>query len=201
MPRKPTTYQFDLFSKPERGGHDADAAMAEAARRDASIRDEADGKPDPRSRRKMSALPERGRSVMMHEKISPHHLERKAILYVRQPSGPSGAAQSRERNRSKRLFSESASNAVHGTAEERGGLCLCRSHRSGPGTQDWALPARINIMMPEAHRARSLSCEPCGSNPAQMSSMRGGYGPCECPPFLAQRQCGAAILLRSTARG
>src|SRR5688500_20380926 len=33
-----------------------------------------------------TALRNEGRRVMMHEKIRPHHLERKAILYVRQSS-------------------------------------------------------------------------------------------------------------------
>ena len=72
------------------------------------------------------------------------------------------------------------------------------SRRKGRGS---ANVRRAISMMPEEHRACSLSCGPCGSNSAQRSSVRGGYGPCECPPFLAQRQRRAAILLRSAVRG
>lgn len=36
----------------------------------------------------------------MHEKIRSHHLERNAILYVRQSSAQSGPAQSREQHAS-----------------------------------------------------------------------------------------------------
>ena len=85
MPRQPTTYQFDLFSNP----HDAETvqmpqwqALPAETRRALTklmvrlILDHVDGERAGNGRRR----------VMMHEKIRPHHLERKAILYVRQSS-------------------------------------------------------------------------------------------------------------------
>ncbi|MGX5832281.1 hypothetical protein [Mesorhizobium sp. 43Arga] len=83
MPRKPTTHQFDLFPRL----NDIDTMM-EAPRWQALAVE---------TRRSVTKLMVRlildhvggdraGRQearIMMHEKIRPHHLERKAILYVR----------------------------------------------------------------------------------------------------------------------
>ncbi|MER8550506.1 hypothetical protein NKH41_33670, partial [Mesorhizobium sp. M1169] len=86
MPRQPTTYQFDLFSNP----HDAETAqmppwqaLPEETRLTLTklmVRLIL----DPRRRRARRST---GRKcAMMNEKIRPHHLQRKAILYVRQSS-------------------------------------------------------------------------------------------------------------------
>lgn len=85
MPRQLTTYQFDLFSNP----HDVETrrtpqwqTLPAETRRTLTklmvrlILDHADG----------DLARERQRDAMMSEKIRPHHLERKAILYVRQSS-------------------------------------------------------------------------------------------------------------------
>ena len=85
MPRQPTTFQFDLFSNP----HDAEMTQTPQwqtlpveTRRTLTklmvrlILDHADGE----------RAPEREETRHDAEKIRPHHLERKAILYVRQSS-------------------------------------------------------------------------------------------------------------------
>ena len=65
---------------------DTKAEVADAAERDASGADGTDGAHDPRTRAGTLLCPTGGEARMMSEKIRPHHLERKAILYVRQSS-------------------------------------------------------------------------------------------------------------------
>jgi hypothetical protein len=83
MPRQPTTHQFDLFfnSAPQTVQIPPWQALPEETRRlliRLMVRLILDH---------VAISPYSGRArIMMHEKISPHHLERKAILYVRQSS-------------------------------------------------------------------------------------------------------------------
>jgi hypothetical protein len=85
MPRQFRTFQFDLFSSVHSGKTSAMPqwqTLPEGTRQALTaliVRLHIDTQA-------ATAPPSRRRPVMMHEKTGPHHLEPKAILYVRQSS-------------------------------------------------------------------------------------------------------------------